>query len=184
MKTIAIYIDMRGSKKLNLLEKKEKYKKLYDEFRKYNNDFGTIGFHINIEVGDGIILIYKCNKLDDKESLYKLLNELDQKVENLEKKVKQKFGFGISYSESFDYGNDNEIISPSIDGAAVGTNLSNKFKVKNKIWKWVLPLKVANDGSGSIEKLQKIIKNDSRYKFHQSNSNKNLWFNILNQNNE
>ncbi len=179
MKTISIYIDIRKSKEMDLDEKIKKYRKMYTQFSSYKPQRNNISHRTTKYVGDGVILIFNANSLDNDEELISIMKEIDNKVITLEDQNNIDIGIGISYSLASEEGNEDLFISPSIDGAAYGTNLANKCIVKNKKWKWVLPLKIGDDGDESINELKEIIIESNKIDQHESNSGKNLWFEFL-----
>lgn len=180
MKTVSIYVDIRNSKNLTLKQKKKKFTKFYTQFSSYEPDKDNISHRDTKYIGDGIILIFNADSLNNGNDLIKIMKEIDNKVKTVEKEQEIKMGIGISYSEAFEEGNNDLFISPSIDAAAYGVNLANKCWVNKQQWKWVLPLKIPIESENSIEELKDIIETENKINSYESKSGKNLWFEFKN----
>ncbi len=174
MKTVSIYIDIRKSKELTLMQKKEIYKKMYNQFSKLDLTKDNVGHRINKFLGDGIIFIFNADSLNNGKDLIEIMQEINQKVKDFEIEQEIEIGIGISYSKAFEEGNKDLFISPSIDGATYGVSLANKFLIKDQYWKWVLPLKIPKNDDGSIKELKNVIENEETINYHKTQ--KNLWF--------
>ena len=182
MKTIAIHVDIRKSKLLSIKQKEKFYTDLYSKMNKFSNQkYNNISFRNQLNVGDGVILVFNADTLGNNEEVIKLLKQVDSKVDRLEENNNVKYGVGVSYGIALDNGQGN-IISFSIDGASTGANLGNKYKIADEFRRWVLPLKTADDEKGSIEELTKIIETSSSIWSKRSYSGKNLWFNFTDNN--
>ena len=176
MKAVSIYVDIRKSKNLTFEEKKEKFRKLYTQFSSYKPNKNNISHRDTKYVGDGIILIFNADSLNNGNDLIEIMKEIDNKVKTVEDDQVIEMGIGISYSKAFEEGNNDLFISPSIDGAAYGVNLANKCLVNEQKWKWVLPLKIPIEEEDSIEELKDIIETENKINSYESKSGKNLWF--------
>ena len=179
MKTIAIHIDIRGSKKLSIIEKDIFYTDLYSKMNSFSkNNYNNISYRDHFNVGDGVILVFNANSLNNNNEVIELLKQVDNKVNILEKNNEVKYGIGLSYGVAMDKGQGN-IISFSIDGASTGANLGYNHKIDGEFRRWVIPLIVADDGEGSINELTNIVEEDGSTWTKRSNSGKNLWFNFV-----
>ena len=179
MKTIAIHVDIRGSKKLSMTEKEEFYMDLYSKMNSFSKkQYKNISYRNHFNVGDGVILVFNANSLNNNKEIIGLLKQVDDKVDTLKENNDVEYGVGISYGVAIDKGQGN-IISFSIDGASTGANLAYKHEIDGEFRRWVLPLKVADDGEGSIQELKTIIEEEDSTWSKESNSGKNLWFNFV-----
>lgn len=175
MKILSIYADIRNSSSLDIEEKSQIYTKLHNQFSSYNPKTNNI-YQRKIEfIGDGILIIYKANSLNNKKEIINLLYEIDRKISNFEDDNDVDVGIGISYGEAIEGGNSDLLFSNAIDASAHGSKISNK----NEMPKWVLPLKKGD--KNSIDELRGLLENSlSEEDLKVSSSKKNLWFSFKN----
>ena len=179
MKIISIYIDIRESSSFVLEKKKKVYEKMYTQFSSYERDWENMSHRNTRFIGDGVLIVLNANILNNEGEIIELLKEINRKVISLENKYNIRIGCGLSYGEAVEGGDEDLLISNSIDAASFASKITNKIYGSYKTWRWALPLTRGDDNKGSIEDMQDLLENqlpDDQYK--KSGSKKNLWFNF------
>lgn len=128
-KGLSIYIDMRGSTKLNRETKIGNVNKLYNKFNSYNVEYDSIYLKYTSLIGDGVLMFFKYGKLNNE--IINLLTDIDNKVKDISS-LNIKYGIGVAYGlidfETYEV-NDNSISIPlgqSVDFSAKASDLGNK----------------------------------------------------------
>ena len=143
-----------------------------------NLELDNINHYKNINVGDGVICVFKTDDLNNKHEVMLILKNINNLVRELEeehKDIKLKFGSGASYGKTKNCG-QGELISVSIDYAAAGANLANKYKIDGELRPWTIPIKITKDNEGSVDELIHVVQESSLVWSQKSSSGKNLWF--------
>ncbi|MCR8613363.1 MAG: hypothetical protein NC236_02670 [Mycoplasma sp.] len=177
-KIISIYIDVRNSSDLDesLDTKLSKHEKIFSQFSSYTGNWKNLSHRKTYFIGDGVLMLFNISSLDNEKEIINLFDEIDGKVLFLEEDLEIEMGIGVSYGLFKQGGNENLIVSHSINAAAHGSKITNKNYGEYTTKKWVLPLKKGLDDNKSVDQMKKLFMSHKPNKSKVSTSKKNLWF--------